>query len=247
MPTPRQYQNKQFEHALRTCDEVSSNHPDYFSQFLHLLVNSLSSEHSSFDFNIDGRNNRRNQLISSLGEILFPNRNTTIDDDDDDRDYEQIRNLACQSVIVLKHAIGKDYTADEFAEVLLTEYECSSEFVNALHELISKSRKILIREFSRETFGLAKRLEEVSWTTQVPLYYKKSFAVDDDDDDDDDGRIEDEEVEDTYDGDDGQKPNAVLELRMDKNRTMQIEFTKQELFELFKELEMIQMKIDDLK
>lgn len=39
---------------------------------------------------------------------------------------------------------------------------------------------------------------------------------------------------------------AVLELRMEKNETTSIEFKKEELLTFFKELETIQMKIDDL-
>jgi hypothetical protein len=39
---------------------------------------------------------------------------------------------------------------------------------------------------------------------------------------------------------------AVLELCMEKNETTSIEFKKEELFTFFKELETIQMKIDDL-
>ena len=39
---------------------------------------------------------------------------------------------------------------------------------------------------------------------------------------------------------------AVLELRLEKNETTSIEFKKEELLTFFKELETIQMKIDDL-
>ena len=39
---------------------------------------------------------------------------------------------------------------------------------------------------------------------------------------------------------------AVLELRMEKNETTSIEFKKEELLTFFKELETIQMKIDEL-
>jgi len=84
----------------------------------------------------------------------------------------------------------------------------------------------LERSFARGTFGIVKRLESVCWRTQVELYDSNS--------------------NDTTSKETRDEVTAVLELRLEKNETTSIEFKKEELLTFFKELETIQMKIDDL-
>ena len=93
----------------------------------------------------------------------------------------------------------------------------------------SKDKDKLQRSFARGTFGMVKRLESACWRTQVSLYDSKTSKNNT-----------------ATNTDKGDEVTAVLELRMEKNDTTSIEFKKEELFTFFKELETIQMKIDDL-
>jgi hypothetical protein len=98
-----------------------------------------------------------------------------------------------------------------------------------MHEIFSKDKDKLQRSFARGTFGMVKRLESACWRTQVSLYDSKTSKNNT-----------------ATNTDKGDEVTAVLELRMEKNDTTSIEFKKEELFTFFKELETIQMKIDDL-
>ena len=220
--------------AVRNCDECSSSSPEKFQEFLDYLVNAY---HRHFLFSTATEWKTR-KLMRRLHEKLFSDgsekgKSTKSNDDDrkeDDKekrkDERMIERLANDSIMILKKAVGKDWTADALAEKLLTEYKCGAELASSMHEIFSKHKEKLERSFARGTFGIVKRLESVCWRTQVELYDSNS--------NDTTGKETRDEV------------TAVLELRMEKNETTSIEFKKEELLTFFKELETIQMKIDDL-
>lgn len=153
----------------------------------------------------------------------------TVSDDEEKKLERLIEQLATDAILILKKAVGQDWTADALAEKLLKEYECGAELASSMHEIFSKDKDKLQRSFARGTFGMVKRLESACWRTQVGLYDSKTSKNNT-----------------ATNTDKGDEVTAVLELRMEKNDTTSIEFKKEELFTFFKELETIQMKIDDL-
>ena len=153
--------------------------------------------------------------------------------DEKERLERMIEQLATDAILILKKAVGQDWTADALAETLLTECACGAELASSMHEVYSRDKEKLQRSFARGTFGMVKRLESVRWRTQVGLF-----------DSSNDRNTYTAKKKSEEKGND--EVTAVLELCMEKNETTSIEFKKEELFTFFKELETIQMKIDDL-
>jgi len=98
----------------------------------------------------------------------------TVSDDEEKKLERLIEQLATDAILILKKAVGQDWTADALAEKLLKEYECGAELASSMHEIFSKDKDKLQRSFARGTFGMVKRLESACWRTQVSLYDSKT-------------------------------------------------------------------------
>jgi hypothetical protein len=238
-----------FETAVRNCDEVSSSSPEKFQAFLDHLVNAYHRHHVT-----STRTEWKSEKIMlQLRSKLFSGFEEDGDDgaqrregndrtgdgalarDEKERLERMIEELATDAILILKKAVGQDWTADALAETLLTECACGAELASSMHEVYSRDKEKLQRSFARGTFGMVKRLESVRWRTQVGLF-----------DSSNDGETNTNTAKKKSEEKGNDEVTAVLELCMEKNETTSIEFKKEELFTFFKELETIQMKIDDL-